>query len=267
MKYLTIDQYKNAITDPSSFRGFGFLSNAKIVMQGKEPFSIQGDQSIVFKFEQNDYSIIAVKCYLNYSKERAKRLNSIRDYFKKNRTNYLLDFEYYEDQIRINGENKFELPINVMKWIDHYTFGDRIQQLIKINNTIGLVRLYNSFNTMASWLLMQPFSHGDLNHNNILSKTNHSIKLVDYEQMFIPVDTFNNDSVNGNENYHHPKRKYKRINKHIDDFSILIINISLFALIKKPSLFKEFNNGSNILFTKEDFLNPHESQLLHILRQ
>ncbi|NOX47620.1 MAG: hypothetical protein GXO89_11655 [Chlorobi bacterium] len=66
----------------------------------------------------------------------------------------------------------------------------------------------------------------------------------------------------GGKSYQHPKRNTNTFNSHLDDFSILIISTSLFALSEKPELHNKYNNGQNIIFDQSDFLDFENSELI-----
>ena len=103
-------------------------------------------------------------------------------------------------------------------------------------------------------------AHGDLSGGNILIESNLSIKLIDYDGMFIP-DLKKNSPPreNGTSGYQHKNRLNDSIriyDETMDRFSILVIYLSLLAISEKPALFEKYRDTDTILFNKRDIENP-----------
>lgn len=108
--------------------------------------------------------------------------------------------------------------------------------------------------------------HGDLQHDNIIITQEGSIKLIDYN-MFIPEFKGQNSLEIGHANYQHPRRTWVLYNERMDDFSSVLIFMSLRAIALEPYLFSEYNNKDNLIFTCNDFLYPDNSELLSHLEK
>ena len=61
-------------------------------------------------------------------------------------------------------------------------------------------------------------------------------------------------------------RDNKYFHDNMDNFSSVLIYLSLIAIASDPSLFTRFNNPDNIIFTERDFKNPVNSEFIRILR-
>ena len=70
----------------------------------------------------------------------------------------------------------------------------------------------------------------------------------------------------GHSNYQHPMRDNRYFHDNMDNFSSVLIYLSLIAIASDPSLFTRFNNPDNIIFTERDFKNPVNSESIRILR-
>jgi hypothetical protein len=149
-----------------------------------------------------------------------------------------------------------------MKWLDAPTLGNKIREYCRTNNRAGLKNLAEKFREFALWILKQPFAHGDLKHDNLLVKPDGSMVMIDYDGMFIPAFAGQTTNELGGKSYQHPKRTAKTFDRHLDDFSILIIYTSLLALSEWPGLYDKYYNGQNIIFSRHDFEDIVNSKLL-----
>lgn len=103
-------------------------------------------------------------------------------------------------------------------------------------------------------------SHGDLQHGNVVIGEDLSIKLVDYDSVYVPTIQGEQQITSGLTGYQHPIRKTTctQAAPYDDYFSELIIYSGLLALSIKPDLWPddedEIDNFS-FLFTENDFDN------------
>jgi hypothetical protein len=100
-------------------------------------------------------------------------------------------------------------------------------------------------------------AHGDLQHGNIIVQ-NGTLRLVDLDGMFVPSMSLPNSSEIGHRHYQHPLRDKFFFNNDLDNFSALVIYISLISLAERPDLWKRFHD-ENLVFTCHDFLSPSSS--------
>ena len=107
-------------------------------------------------------------------------------------------------------------------------------------------------------------AHGDLQHGNILIAES-GIKLVNYDGMFVPAFAGADAPENGLACYEHPRRSPGDYGTGLDRFSALVIATALCTLWVDPGLWKDFNTGDNLLFTREDFEHPEDSRLFQRL--
>jgi hypothetical protein len=71
----------------------------------------------------------------------------------------------------------------------------------------------------------------------------------------------------GHRNYQHPKRSVDDFDLSIDNFSALVIYLSLISLAQSPGLWREFNTGENLIFSYEDFLDPRKSRVFSAVKR
>jgi hypothetical protein len=268
--YPTGPQYRHAIINkayPPDNGGYIFTS----IYENEEPKYESGNKAIVFKVtEDKSGKIKALKLFLIDNKERFKQYDEISKFLNQFTTQFFVSFDFiekliYEDVNQNQDENYF--PGLVMDWAEGKTLGLKIKELCEVKNKKQLKIIAESFKELSFFLLNNEFGHGDLKHDNIIVDLENGMKLIDYDGIFVPA--FNNKTSNelGTDSFQHPSRKSTDFNANIDHFSILTIYTSLVALSNSPDLFLKFNDQQNLLFTKEDFLNPENSELFNILSQ
>ena len=110
------------------------------------------------------------------------------------------------------------------------------------------------FSKLATWLLAQPFAHGDLKPDNILVKEECSIVLVDYDGMYVPAMKDQKARELGSPNFRHPSRTENDFDERIDDFSIALILLSLKAFTLNTELISDYCTNDYMLFKAVDYV-------------
>lgn len=266
--YPSSPQYRHSILNkfyPPDNGGYKFTA----VLLDDEPQYEPGNKAIVFKVT-DDYSqkTKALKLFLSENKNRFKQYIEISEYLNQLNNNYFVDFNFIEKLIYVEANSKESdnyFPGLVMDWANGFTLGTKIKDLCNSKNRKELKKLSGSFKELSIFLLDNKVGHGDLKHDNIIVDENGQMKLVDYDGMFVPA--FSNQLSNelGTDSFQHPGRNNSDFNERIDHFSILTIYVSILALSANPDLYNRFNDQQNLLFTKEDFLYPDNSELFKIL--
>ncbi len=237
---------------------------------GKDGFliSFAGGFSIVFPIEMVS-QIYALRCWTQEVGNAEFRYKEISTYLKQVGLPYFVDFEYVSEGILINGE---KYPITRMEWTKGETLLDFIEKNLQDAHIFKKVAA--EFQKMVTSLHKHQIAHGDLQDGNILLKRNGTdinMKLIDYDSLFVPTLKGLSDQIVGLREYQHPKRMEGggQINEKVDYFSELVIYLSFLSLSENPSLWHEYgkedrvNNG--LLFSKEDYQNPNQSEIFNLL--
>lgn len=199
----------------------------------------------------------AVKCFLRNVSGQSRRYSMISDFTSTSRVEHMVYFEYQKQGIKIEGD---WFPIVKMDWVD----GLGLDQFIRKNwtNKAQISRVISQFETLMLDLKDRRIAHCDLQHGNILVK-NDSMRLVDYDGMFVPAMAGEPSSELGHSNYQHRDRSERDFGPSTDNFSAWIIYFSLLFLKLDPSLWQRFEGGEDcLLFRKSDYNNPASSRLL-----
>ena len=250
MSFPTISQYKDALRTPDeSFRTLTYLTPVAGAF-GDFYFS-SGNFAVVFKMQDTrDNSFKALKCFIREQDRRKESLVAISAYLSTIKNNYIAQYQYLDEELWVENA---DYPVLIMDWVEGVTLGEKVKHLCATRDTAGLKHLSIAFAEMALQLLAQEWAHGDLKHDNIIVRPDNSLVLVDYDGCFVPIMAGQQAREIGSPSYRHPQRNASHFDRHIDDFSILVIFLSLQALADAPDLHTQHNNGENIVLTTADF--------------
>ena len=233
-----------------------------------EPWYSTGGLAIVFKLKLKD-KLYALKCFYTEANERQERLGLIAAYLKQNPSPYFVDFTYLENELWVGTDNHEGqgYPVILMEWVEGKTLDNYLEQVCTQNDTPALKNLYFQFCNLAWWLQQQPIAHGDIKHDNLIVMPDGKLKLIDYDGVFVPALRGRRANEMGSPCYQHPKRDAYFFDKNLDDFSLLVLQITLLALQHQPKLFTEYYNGDGIVLKDTDYQNFAQSPIKNILWQ
>ena len=219
------------------------------------PVMSSGNYAVVFKMRDREGRFYALKCFLRDQEERGIRYKCITDRLSEVYSPYFVKVDYYEHELFVDSSNseENEFPVLVMDWVEGLTLNEYIRQ--NLDSEVKLKHLAYSFGEMASWLLKQDFAHGDIKPDNIIVQKDGNIILVDYDGMFVPELNYKNAIELGSPNYRHPSRKFSDFDSSIDDFSLIVILLSLRIIAICPELWNSTTNSDGLLFCENDFRN------------
>ncbi len=196
---------------------------------------------------------VAVKCFLKEQEGRAESYQLIAQELAYTSSSFLTPFRYLDKELFVESQstNDEEFPVVLMDWVEGETLDRYIQSHLADPNALRLLAF--QFSRLASWLLSQPFAHGDLKPDNILVRSDGTLTLVDYDGMFVPAMEGTAARELGSPDFRHPLRTAERFNEHIDDFPLAVILLSLKALSLSPSLWNTYGASDRLLFSATDY--------------
>ena len=225
------------------------------------PLVTSGQFAYVYKLNSmNGNGDFAVRCFRGYLGDRDQRYRAIQTHLGNSPVSYLSDFSYAPEGILVGG-NRF--PILFMKWIEGPTLDLYISEML--NRPDVLMHLSEEWLRLLSALQASGIAHGDLQHGNIIIEHGH-LRLVDHDGIFVPAMAGWTASEVGHQHYQHPRRTAEHFDSNLDNFSSLVIYLSLLSLAERPSLWQE-HHDENLLFTKSDFADPASSELFGKIRE
>ena len=227
-----------------------------------KPIKYAGGFCIVFPYivGTNKYAVRCWHAHLEGAKERTK---IIAESLKKINLPYFVGFEYIDDGIVTPSGTQ---PIVIMDWVEAKPLKKYIED--NLHNSDSLRQLADNFLKMTKDLHDNNLSHGDLQHGNIMVKSDGSIVLVDYDSMYVPELDGWTDEISGLPGFQHPSRwDNKYLSPKADYFSEMVIYISLIALSELPDLWRDLNmkDTDTLLFSTDDIKSKGNSPIFSVL--
>lgn len=261
MNYPLVSDYIESIMLAED--NFATLTNLRPVLDDAgQPIMSSGNFAVVFKMrdikEEKDY---AVKCFLKDQNDREESYRMISDELETSKSRYFISVKYLANEIFVDSNNchENEFPVLLMEWVE----GRNLYAYVRdnIGNTHCLETLVFDFCQMSSWLLSQPFAHGDIKPDNVVVKTDGSIVLVDYDGMFVPEMRNMKAREQGSPNFRNPFRQSFIFDEHIDDFALVAIALSLKAIVLAPTILFDFCSTDCFMMSVQDYLCLDKSEV------
>lgn len=265
-RWPTIQEYVGAfqnlsvhILDPELKKGSVELDKSGF------PRVVSGNFACVFKVQCGN-NIYAVRCFYNSKiEDLEKRYMLISDTLNNARLPFFVKFKYLPHGIRIGGK---EYPVLKMEWAPGELLNKFIDKNLKNKNL--LIRVAKEFGECVVKMQRNKIAHGDLQHGNIkvfVDPQSSSVRLyfVDYDCLYVQSLSSNKSPEIGHPNYQHPKRNESHYSENLDNFSALVIYLSLIAVAEDPTVWNRYHDDECMIFTKSDFENPQRSKLFQEL--
>ena len=265
MNYPLISDYVSSIL--SAEDNFKELTHLRPELDEEgQPIMSSGNFAVVFKMkDEQTGKLYAVKCFLKEQEGRKESYKLIEEELECISSNYLTPIRYMEDELFVDSSNteETEFPVLLMDWVEGMTLDKYVRYYI--GNIYTLLMLVYRFSRMASWLLSQPFAHGDLKCDNIIVKEYGTLVLVDYDGMYVPSMKGQKAREIGSPDFRHPQRTENDFDEHIDDFAISSILLSLKAISLNPDLLRLYGDSDRLLFSQKDYLDLSFCKVINAL--
>ena len=150
-----------------------------------------------------------------------------------------------------------------MQWSDGEALDSYIFNNIQL--PARLSSLTKEFKDLCLRLQRSSVAHSDLQHGNIIIENGH-MRLVDYDNFFVPALLGKKSVELGHPNYQHPKRTTGDFGAYLDNFSQWVVYTSLQCIVIDPRLWYELAGGDEcLLFRSADFGDPCASYSFSLL--
>ena len=213
----------------------------------------------------------ALRCFLSGGKqENINRIEDISNYLENLSVDWLCKNTLHKKGIKIK-DNLY--PITLLEWSHGQKLNDYVSFIIDDNQKIS--ELQNKLVELSHDLEAKDIAHGDIQSGNVLVEQANNggitLKLVDYDAMYIPTLKGEQAIEKGHSSFQHPKRNMSDYNPLRDRFSFWLLLTSLEALKYDKTLWNKdlrggFNDEDNFLFKSKDLSNPQSSELVRRLR-
>ena len=225
------------------------------------PIVTSGQFAYVYKLKStNGDGDFAVRCFRGYLGDRDQRYRAIQEQVRSSPVAYLSYFSYTPEGIMVGGK---KYPILFMKWIEGPTLDLYLSEML--HRRAVLLHLADEWLRVVATLQTAGIAHGDLQHGNVIVEHG-QLRLIDHDGIFVGAMRGWAASEIGHQHYQHPKRTAQHFDSNLDNFSSLVIYLSLLSLAERPSLWQE-HHDENLLFTRADFNEPASSTLFTKIRE
>ncbi|MFE7516259.1 AarF/UbiB family protein [Streptomyces sp. NPDC057540] len=225
------------------------------------PKPISGNSAIVLSLVGADGRRMAVKCFTRPASDQVDRYREVTEHLQKIDNSSLsqpwkIDFEYIPEGILVEG---YRYPILVMEWVEGKSLTEWLDE--HYEDQVAVAALACKFFDLIEDLRKLGIAHGDLQHGNLLVTGDLTLRLVDYDGMFVPSLSGQLSNEVGHRNYQSPNRSLEDFDLSIDNFSSWVIYVSLVAIAADAVIWKRLHepDGDYLILTEDDFENPEGS--------
>ncbi|MCC4318020.1 hypothetical protein ABTY63_20140 [Streptomyces solisilvae] len=236
------------------------LKNAKPVLNAiGVPKPISGNSATVFSLiGADELQHIAVKCFTREARGQERRYKEISEHLAQVDVDSLsqpwkMDFEYIPEGILVEGAR---YPILRMRWVDGVQLSHWLNSHYQDQEAVAEVA--RNFAEIVNDLRRNNIAHGDLQHGNLLVAPDRTLRLVDYDGLFVPSLAGQRGTEVGHRNYQSPYRSLDDFGPNVDNFSSWVIYTALTAVAADPALWPQMHetDGESLLLTEDDFSDP-----------
>ena len=265
MAWPGITEFSNAIQNPSRCFADPELSDGELAVyetggRAGMPVVSAGNFAAVYRVSHQGRSF-AVRCFTRTVTNQHDRYGQLDAYLRTTQPPAFVEFEYLEQGIRVSGD---WYPIVKMEWVNGHPLDRYVRRNLDMPNS--LQNIAARWRGLISALRSLNIAHNDLQHGNVMVQDDRSLRLVDYDAMFLPQYLGQSSPENGHQHFQHPKKTSQNYDGRMDNFPALVIYLSLLALAADPSLWDKFYNDDNLLFRRVDYADPSNSQCFHALK-
>ena len=254
--YPAAGDYYKAVQAPARVFTVPKLQAAEFVWDSLGPTLARGSSAVVFQASVEGRPQ-ALRCYIRNDASSRDRYSALDAYLAtQDLSRYVSGTTWLDGAIQVN---RATWPVLTMDWIDGRTLNEYVDFLVTGANAAALTTLAAKWRELVALLQNSEFTHGDLQHGNIMVDQAGRLRLVDFDGVWIPQLAGQSPPTEfGHPNYQHPLQHVW--GRWLDTFSALVIYLSLVALGKDPALWLALYNSKNLLFAKNDFFPPFKTE-------
>ncbi|WP_066945583.1 hypothetical protein [Streptomyces lushanensis] len=225
------------------------------------PKAISGNFASVFSITAPGGQRYALKCFTrdsNTLEARYKAINKQLAVLKPAKLTqpWPVGIEYLPRGVLVAGQ---WYPALKMAWVEATNLITWIDR--NIRDSVAVLGVAERFAALAADLEKLGIAHGDLQHGNLLVAADGTLRLVDYDGMYVPELKGQGATENGHRNYQSPHRVSSDFGPTMDRFSSWIIYLSLVAIATDPSIWDQLHDdqGEFLILKEDDFKEPKSS--------
>lgn len=223
-----------------------------------------GNNSIVFKIrELKTRKYRAYKFFTKDLYELDKRYKDTISFLNEMNSPFIPRMKFRDGIVNIvtNDGKTGKFPVLIMDWIEGETLNQYIYRVK--SSPCKLAELFCKFMQLVSWLISNNLIHRDLHPENLMVDTSENLFLIDFDSFQLPTKPIYHLDRKECDNFYHPFAHYiGHPSYYDDDFSIVLLALSLRAILIDPNLLGEYSGVGPILFSHEDLQDISESNKL-----
>lgn len=207
-----------------------------------------GANACVFKINYLGKPSI-LKCYI-------EELAFLRDkyaYLSTQQSDYLPKYEYLSNELMLSDARLSSVLLG--DWVEGETLAQWIEWATKMDDRDKLNTLAHLFDSLALYMVRQPWAHGDVKPDNIMVTDDGRLVLIDFDAIFCPGLSAEANFHLGTPSFQHPARDVNLFNREMDNYSLVLISLSLHSLCEDSSLYAKYHKGDNIIMEPEEILS------------
>ncbi|MCF2526316.1 hypothetical protein [Yinghuangia soli] len=259
--YPTGADYSEALRDTTLCFAHPAVARGQVAMGGalRMPRVVSGNFGSVFRVTSAEPGAgreIAVKCFTRAVPGRLRRYRAIGEALRAAAGDWRVPVEYVPRGVLVHGT---WYPVILMEWVEGTGLIPWLEEHLDDPAAIGA--LADRFADLVRDLEAAGFAHGDLQHGNIVVRPDGSLRLIDYDGMYVPALAGLPAAEHGHRNYQHPARGPRDFGPGLDRFSAHVIHLSLRALARAPELWRTYHEegGEHLLLKGDDYADPTAS--------
>lgn len=225
------------------------------------PKAISGNFASVFSITAPGGQRYALKCFTRDSSTLEARYQAISKALADLTPSGLsqpwpVGIEYLPRGVLVAGE---WYPSLKMAWVEGTSLITWVER--NVRDAAAVLRTAERFAALVADLERVGIAHGDLQHGNLLVAADSTLRLVDYDGMYVPALKGQGATENGHRNYQSPTRTSADFGPAMDRFSAWIIYLSLVAIATDPTIWDQLhdNDGEFLILKEDDFKEPRSS--------
>ena len=265
MAWPGIAEFSSAIQNPVRCFADPELSSGELAVYDRGgragmPVVSAGNFAAVYRVSNQGRSF-AVRCFTRAVNDQHARYGQLDTFLRATLPPAFVEFEYLEQGILVAGD---WYPLVKMEWVNGEPMNKFVESNLNTPNSLQIVAA--RWRGLVSALGSLNIAHNDLQHGNVMVQQDRSLRLVDYDAMFLPQYAGQASPENGHQHFQHPLKTSQNYNESVDNFPALVIYVSLLALAADPGLWNRFYNDDNLLLRRVDYGDPANSQCFQALK-